>query len=90
MKTTVEELNKEIADKNMTEEQMRTTIVTQEELVDKLTMVMITVDPQINAIILLMRKMRVSDILINNMTHLFRIWFEQYFFTIRYILMILL
>ena len=90
MKTTVEELNKEIADKNMTEEQMRTTIVTQEELVDKLTMVMITVDPQINAIILLMRKMRVRDILINNMTHLFRIWFEQYLFTIRYILMILL
>ena len=39
LKTTVEELNNEIVDKNESEEQMRTTIVTQEELVDKLSMV---------------------------------------------------
>ena len=35
----MEELNKEIADKNMTEEQMKTKIVAQEELVDKLSQV---------------------------------------------------
>ena len=35
----MKELNKEIVDKNESEEQMRTTIVTQEELVDKLSMV---------------------------------------------------
>ena len=40
LKRAVEELNKEMTDKNKTEEQMRLTIVTQEELVDKLTMVM--------------------------------------------------
>ena len=39
LKTTVKELNNEIVDKNESEEQMRTTIVTQEELVDKLSMV---------------------------------------------------
>ena len=39
LKTTVEELNNDIVDKNESEEQMRTTIVTQEELVDKLSMV---------------------------------------------------
>ena len=39
LKTTVEELNKEIADKNMTEEQMKTKIVAHEELVDKLSQV---------------------------------------------------
>ena len=37
LKTTVEELNKEIADKNMTIEQMQNTVVTQDELVDRLT-----------------------------------------------------
>ena len=35
----MEELNKEIADKNMTEEQMKTNIVAQEELLDKLSQV---------------------------------------------------
>ena len=39
-----------------------------------------TVDPEINAIILLMQKMRVSVICISNITHLFFTWFKQYFY----------
>ena len=38
------------------------------------------VDPEIKAIISLMRKMKVSVIRINNITHLFLTWFEQYFY----------
>ena len=39
LKTTVEELNKEIVDKNKTIEQMQTKIMAKEELMDKLTKV---------------------------------------------------
>ena len=39
LKTTVEELNKEITKTNKTEQQMKTTIVTLEEMVDTLTKV---------------------------------------------------
>ena len=42
--------------------------------------VLFTVDPEVNEIILLMRKMQVSVICINNITYLFFTWFEQYFY----------
>ena len=45
-----------------------------------------TVDPEINAIILLMRTILITVIRINNITHLFLTWFEQYFlFTTKYV-----
>ena len=51
---------------------------------DKTVEDLFTVNPEINVIILLMRKIcvthTVSLICINNITHLFLTWFEQYFY----------